>query len=153
MATPRLCAVWLISVAALFAACQRGETCMHYAACGPEGWRQTEHIEAYATPCEVSGPYRLDLLLRTSSARPYPFTHLHVEVRTQWADTLTVDTLALRLAEPAPNTTGLALHQHTATVREHYCHRGDTLHVAIRHIMRRETLSGITDVGFRLQPV
>lgn len=98
-----------------------------------------EHADSIAT-----GP--LLLVLRNDDT--YPYANIWVEVSGKDIR----DTLNLRLADVYGNWLGKGLgstREVTATVRDRYTHRsGDTIRV--RHILRTDTLPGITLVGLEL---
>ena len=46
---------------------------------------------------------------------------------------------------------GVALYQFDLPLRKHFYLHGDSIHVRVRHNMKREILPGINDVGIQLR--
>ena len=46
---------------------------------------------------------------------------------------------------------GISNYQYVFHVSDRHYHKGDSLHISVRHDMKREILPGITDVGISLR--
>lgn len=145
----------LYAALALCTACRQSEDYRHFETVDDEGWDITDRYTFAVPPVQREGNYDLTLHLRTTTATPYPFLDLYVEVVETWCnDTVTTtytDTVACPLARQDTPSTGVVIQQYTYPIRTRHCQRGDSLTLTLRHIMRREMLPGITDVGIMLQ--
>lgn len=141
----------LLAILALFASCHfRQETYMHFEPTDVRDWDVTEWLEYNVPPVNAAGDYELTLFVRTSSAYRFPFKTLYLEARQQWPDTLITDTVPCTLNVDKYTTTGVSIHQYAFPVATRHLRSGDSLRVTLRHVMRKEEISGITDVGISL---
>lgn len=60
---------------------------------------------------------------------------------------VTADTVTFDLDTPDDDVTGIAVRQYRMPVGELHLRKGQTAHIVIRHIMRKEGLPGISDIG------
>ena len=94
----------------------------------------------------ISGP----LLLTVRHNDSYPFANLWLVI----SDDTHTDTLNIKMADIYGNWAGKGLgstKEITLTVNENYTHHsGDT--IRIRHIVRTDTLQGVSMVGLQLNP-
>lgn len=150
--------LWLSMVLlclAPLAACQdEGYSGVHYEAVDVDSWDATERVEFSLGPVPSAGTYDVRLLLRMSSAQPYPFKSLFLEVRQQWGtDTVAqVDTVECHFAQTVMETEGINLHQYEYAVSAHTCLEPDSVRFTLRHLMRKEEIPGVADVGIALIP-
>lgn len=135
------------------AGCQRRETYMHYEPIDAQSWDVTDRTVCDVPPLETTGNYRMLLHVRTTTAPRFPFKTLYVEVRQQWRSSLRIDTIACRLSDAERSATGIAIRQHTFPIGNYHLLQGDSARITLRHVMRKEELPGISDLGISLEPI
>lgn len=145
----RWAALLVAAMATLVTACQRMPVYSRYAPVAVTAWEKAEALTFDVAPITADGTYAQHIGLRTTS--DYPFTGLSLVIEQQVGrlGKSVTDTLACPLTNPegAPLGKGIGHYQYLFPLRQHHLAKGDTLHVRIRHNMKRETLPGITDVG------
>lgn len=122
---------------------------MQYEAVDVESWDQAERLKFEVPPVEA-GDYEEQLHVRTTMSNRFPFKALYVEVRQQWPDSLYVDTLCCDIDDATSSNTGISVRQYSFPIRRLSLAKGDSAVVCIRHIMRQEEISGISDIGVSL---
>lgn len=103
----------LIALLASLAACQRSEMLMDYKPVSTTAWETNDKVSFDLGPFDADADCLLALELRTTTARPYPFKDLYLEVRQLWsqpgdaaADSLTTaadSIVSIRLKHIAAN--------------------------------------------------
>lgn len=103
----------LIALLASLAACQRSEMLMDYKPVSTTAWETNDKVSFDLGPFDADADCLLALELRTTTARPYPFKDLYLEVRQLWsqpgdaaADSLTAaadSIVSIRLKHIAAN--------------------------------------------------
>lgn len=142
----------------LTASCDRRTPVLAYCPTPVEGWEPGDTLKYHIDSLAAAGRYRLSLGVRTSATMPYPFKSLWLVVRRDWHrpdTTLTdtrVDTVEVRLTDQKGdvNGRGVSLYEYSLPLEEDNLSQGTTADIRIIHIMRREVLPGVTDVGIRL---
>ncbi len=136
----------------LLAGCIDPHTAYHnYRSTPLEGWPKTDTLCFALPPLDSTRTYHLTVAVR--SARHYPYRNLWLVV--EQSDTLGLhrhrDTLNCTLIAPdGASPSGITLHQHEFPVPTPLLHpQGSTLR--IYHLMQREALPGISDVGLHLR--
>ncbi len=143
----------LLPLLALAACIGRTAYC-EYRTLPAEGWRPADTLAFDVDRLQKDGCYAVEVLLRTSSLRPYPYRQLWLELRLQWdaPQTAAPDTLVCTLVTAKGKSLG------TGVTQSQYAFVLDTLRfssaakgrILVRHIMSDESLPGITEVGLRL---
>lgn len=121
---------------------------------GDEGWnvRDTIRIAVPAAPRE--GDYVLSVGMRVTNAFSWEGVWVEAELTVDTPRTRHVDTLFVRLydEQARPLTEGVNLLQvEQSAPQTVHLKAGQKGSLRLRHLMRRETLPFITDVGARLQ--
>lgn len=121
-----------------------------------DGWERGDTLTFPIDTLRREGLYHLDLCIRTSSSQPYPFRSLWLEIRRQGnAPSLChTDTLVCHLVDPKgdPQGRGVAILQYDFPLDTLYLPAGSCGTVSVRHVMSRDLLPGIVNVGIRLLP-
>lgn len=149
------CLALLAPLLAALAACDSSESTMvRYEAVDAYSWDAAERLDFDLGPVPASGNYGLVLHVRTTSAAPFPFKTLYVEVqrRQNGSGIMATDTVACRFSEKEHSTSGITLHQYAFPIARLHCHAADSLHFTVRHLMRQEEITGIDNVGIALSP-
>jgi gliding motility-associated lipoprotein GldH len=141
-----------LSTILLVAACNLNMVYSHYEHVPTKGWERNDTISFDVSPLEISGNYQEKVGLRITGE--YPFMGL----------TLIVDQTAVKSGKNYRDTLNCKLIDHNGNVKgqgvSHYQYEfklatipleaEDSLHITIRHDMKREMLPGITDIGVTL---
>lgn len=143
-------------LAALLSGCgQRPAEC-GYLPVSADGWGLTDTL-TFRTDTLPAGRYSLTLGLRTSAAVPYPYRSLTLRLQQTWKRTGTVrcDTVVCPLTTAAGDLSGkgLTFFQHEFPAGTFRLQKPAAGRLSVSHIMRREILPGITDVGFRIDRI
>lgn len=144
----------LVSVA-LLCGCRPGAAKFAYKPLPPSGWDTAEAVSFPVDSIPADGFYVLTIGLRTSAARPYPYRGITLRIGTRFPDTAQMRTkdLALPLADTRGDTegNGTTLFQYEHTADTLHLRRGERGTIRIAHAMRDRVLTGITDIGVRLE--
>ncbi len=140
-------------VAAVVSACG-GETVYDkFVSMPSDGLEKNDTAVFDVPPAASSGRYIREVGLRIAAA--YPFTSLSLEVcqTVEPGHRVSVDTLDCRLYDDDGNVLGhgISVYQYGFALPDIDLQKGDSLHVRVRHVMKREILPGITDIGFSLK--
>ncbi|MBR0274208.1 MAG: hypothetical protein IJQ59_09015 [Bacteroidaceae bacterium] len=123
-----------------------------YAPVDPHGWLTTDTLRFTLSEVPADGDYTLSLGARYSSLLPYEDIWLVLEQRTdecRHRDTLH---LATPVEMPTWQTNGTALHQAEAAVTTtHLTPQQMPVELLVYHVMRHQSLTGITEIGVRVQ--
>lgn len=117
------------------------------------GWEPKDTLSFPIDTIAHAGRYVLSVGVRTTAR--FPFQSLWLVVKQQWRRPARerLDTVVCRFTNAAgdPVSRGLSLNQYEFTVDTVSLGPGSCGHVSVRHIMRREILPGVSDVGVILR--
>ena len=139
--------------------------CMAAAACHPytrydeyrhinaEGWDRDTVVCFDVAPAAESGTYTEDLLIRTDNRYPFRQLRLVVDQEIIPSHRTITDTLMFDIysSDGDNEGRGFSLFHNEKVFRFLTLRQGDSLHVTVRHDMRRHILSGIHDIGLLLE--
>lgn len=116
------------------------------------GWEKNDTLVFDVNRAKANGTYLAELGLRINESYPFMGLTLIVEQRIMPADTTVIDTLKCNLTDRKGNYkgTGVLYYQYEFPVAQLQLQEGDSLHICVRHDMKREILPGISDVGMKL---
>jgi len=116
------------------------------------GWEKNDTLSFNVPRVECTGTYLTNLGLRINAVYPFMGLTLIVEQHILPADTIIKDTLkcALTDAKGYYKGSGINYYQYEFRVTKLQLQEGDSLHINVRHNMKREILPGISDVGMSL---
>ena len=142
----------LLTVVLAIAGCDRKIVYHHYEPTSLAGWEKDDTLFFVVRRVPQTAVLRRDVELRTDGSYPFQSLSLIVEQTTFPAGLTRRDTLDCRLVTPDGTVTGrgITLYQYRFPLPTASLTRGDSVCLSIRHNMRRETLTGIADVGIRL---
>lgn len=142
----------LLGAVLALAACTRNRVYDRYAHTPVAGWERNDTLVFDVPPVAAAGDYVSRLGMRISGGYPFMGLTVVVEQTVLPSRRVTADTLACQLinADGTPRGRGMGFYQYSFPVTAGHLDKGDSLHVTIRHNMRREILPGISDVGFQL---
>ena len=135
------------------AACNRRMVYDHYTSTPIAGWEKNDTLTFGISPVDSSATYDMWLGLRTTDAYPFTALTLIVERSICPKGQVMTDTVQCQLADRKGNAAGkgVSYHQYRFALPPVNLAHGDSIHVRIRHDMKREILPGISDVGMSLK--
>lgn len=151
--------------ALLLASCQDKTVFHQYAATDIEGWDVTERVDFPIDTLAAGGTFQPTLHLRTTTGGEYPFQSIAIAVKQRWVlpaataqrtDNILfdrTDTLQCRFTTTAGHRLekGISRSQYAYPLPILQLPAGAVGSVSIVHLMRKETIPGISDVGFSLE--
>lgn len=142
-----------IAAATLTTSCNTRRVYDRYANTPVAGWEKNDTLAFDIPPVKEAGPYTARLGLRTSESYPFTSLTLIVEQHIYPSGTVKADTVRCQITDRRGNASGngISFYQYRFDVGETMLQEGDSLHVTIRHDMKREILPGISDVGISLE--
>ena len=137
----------------VLSACNRKLVYDRYLSTPISGWEKNDTLSYDIRPVSGTDTYDMWLGLRTSEAYPFTAITLIVEQHIYPKDTIVNDTVNCKLTARHGNAsgTGVNFHQYRFPVTELQLQDGDSIHIRVRHDMKREILPGISDVGISLR--
>lgn len=145
----------LLAVVLLLAlsACNRKLVYDRYASTPISGWEKNDTLSFDIRPVSGMDTYYMWLGLRTSEDYPFTAVTLIVEQHIYPKDTIVNDTVKCQITDRHGNASGLGVnfHQYRFPVNSLQLQDGDSIHIRVRHDMKREILPGISDVGISLR--
>ncbi len=166
--------LYIIGVATLLSSCTSKTQYYHYVHTPVTGWEKNDTISFDVPPLESTYDYGREINLRVTGF--YPFTRLTLIVETYCIGQqqgkgknnhspearegighgkkgdISRDTLRCTIISSTGRPTGYGVgnYQYAFSMPSRHYHAGDSLHVTVRHDMKREILPGISDVGLRI---
>ncbi len=145
-----------LAVALVMAACRPQEPFSEYQAVDAHGWSSTDTLRFDLPRQELPAAYGVMLGVRHTEAYPYTELWVALEQRTagRHGTTARRDTIHLLLANAAgqwltPHPTLHTCEQPAATIR---LTPDSAVQLLVYHLMPRQLLEGITDIGLTLTP-
>ena len=121
-----------------------------------DGWETTDSLVFPIDTVHQAGRYRLSIGVRTSAANPYPFQTLALSITTRLQGKKAQrDTALCSLTDKDGdvNGQGVSLYQYVFPVDELHLENGQTGTITVQHLMRRNLLPGVANVGIRLDRI
>lgn len=145
--------LFILTVALVFASCNRKTIYSHYEPTPISGWEKSDTLSFCISPIQQDGTYSEEIGLRISGAYPFKGITLITSQYTQPYHILRTDTLHAHLIDDDGNIqgTGVSYYQYNFRLATLRLYANDTLYVNIRHNMKREILPGISDIGVTLR--
>ena len=136
----------------LLVACHEPTVYFHYEHTHENGWEKSEVLEYGIPPVSQEGTYQEELALRISAGYPFMRLNLIIDQTILPSGKLVCDTLDCVFTDTLGNVIGRGIgqYQYSFPIKELHLQKGDSIHVSVRHDMRREILPGITDVGLKI---
>lgn len=147
----RYLTAWVaIGIAA--SSCQDDIVFHHYKSTPAWGWECNDTVTFHTEPMLQAGIYNETVGLRMMSNYPFMNLCLIVDQTVLPQKTVTRDTLTCQLIDNRGRTNekGIDHFQYEFPLRQLHLEKGERLHVAIHHIMKRDMIPGITDVGIKI---
>lgn len=137
----------------LLVACADPRTYDHFEHTDATSWETGEAL-VFDVPRQWEGVYTMTFGVRTTV--DYPYKNLAVVVETTVLPQRSVrrDTVMCAVSDNLGHPTGqrgISTCEHSAAVCAIRLQENDSLHVSVRHLMQREELPGVSEVGIRLE--
>lgn len=117
------------------------------------GWERNDTLVFNVPAVANSSAYRQRIGLRMTGSFPFTSLSLIVEQRIYPSGKVVADTLKCPVTDERGNFLGdgISAFQYSFELREMALNAGDSLHVTVRHNMKREILPGVSDVGLIME--
>jgi gliding motility-associated lipoprotein GldH len=146
------CLGFVLAVALGLASCDRKTAYFHYMHASVSGWGKNDTL-TFDVPPLSAGAYREDLGLRIDNS--FPFMGICFVIKQTFLPSGYVhcDTVNCRLfgEDGEKKGPGISYSQYLFHINTLRLQEGDSLHICVRHNMKREIMPGVVDVGIRLQ--
>lgn len=145
---------WVLALA-LASACKEHVVYHAYRAVPIDGWEQTDLLTFGLDTVQAGGTYQISVGLRTTNAYPYQSLWLLIETQEYPSEALELDTLVCRLSDGRGHRrgSGIDTYQYRYPLTTKFLNQGQSLTFRVCHIMRREMLPGVSDVGIEVERV
>ncbi len=136
----------------LCASCTGNKVYDHYDHTPIAGWEKIDTLKFDVPPLKKSGLYATSMGLRINNSFPFISMTLIVEQTVLPANRTVIDTINCPLTDKNGRVRGkgIGLYQYRFPVSVMTLHENDSLHITVRHNMKREILPGVSDVGIEL---
>lgn len=142
----------LVYCCLLLFACNEGKVYDRFQHTPLSGWEKNDTLTFDVPPMRQSGNYQAKLAMRINSSFPFKSLTLIVEQtvlphRNKYVDTLDCELIGNNgIAQGR----GISYYQYDFNITQLKLQQGDSLHIKVRHDMKREILPGISNVGITL---
>ena len=145
--------VFMAAMLIMIAACNRRLVYDKYVSTPVAGWEKNDTLSFEISPVDSAASYQSYLGLRITDAYPFTALTLIVEQHVYPRDEIKIDTVHCQLTDDRGNATGngLSYHQYKFPITLMQLQHGDSIHVRVRHDMKREILPGVSDIGMSLR--
>ena len=144
----------LLFVLALSLSCDRERTvCFTYRPTPVEGWEQHNALTFPIDSVQQTGEYNLSIGVRTTYDYPFQTLWFQVTTRLEHSHLELLDTLVCQVTDPQGNTLGhgISIFQYVYPLTSVHLNVGQRGTITVKHIMRRNMLPGVSDVGVVLR--
>ncbi|MFR1988185.1 MAG: gliding motility lipoprotein GldH [Prevotellamassilia sp.] len=139
----------------LITACHRSPIAYEYQPTPTDGWEPGDTLHFTTDTLTESGTYQLHIGVRTATAISYPYHSLWLVIQQDWQrpSHQQTDTIECQLASrQGTDRPGVTLYQYGLPVHK-FNGRRQLCPIRVHHIMRNDLLTGIADVGIKLEKV
>lgn len=141
-----------ILLCTLLVGCDNRTVYNHYEHTPVTGWERNDTLKFEVEAVEADGTYSEEIGLRINNSYPFMGLTLIVEQTRLPGGKERTDTLSCQLIRENGIAIGKGMshYQYLFPLKPLHLHEGDRLRIAIHHIMKREILPGISDVGIQI---
>ena len=145
-------ALALLTAGLLFGACTRGVLLHRYLPVGPDGWARTDTLRFALPQVPADADYRVSIGMRYANGFPYEGIWVVAEMRLTHPTALLLDTLYLTTVDEdgRPLGQGVTVDQREQPLGILHLRAGQGGSIRLYHIMAREVLPDISDIGLRV---
>lgn len=138
---------------ALIYSCDTKTEYFQYDHTSTDAWEKNDTLNFDVDSIRQSGEYEATIGLRMIGVFPFKKLYLIVDQTIYPSREREVDTVCCRLTteKGRPMGQGIAYYQYSFPAYAREYKQGDSVHVTIRHCMKRDILPGISDVGLRIE--
>lgn len=143
----------LVGIAAtVVASCSTSTVYDSYAHTPLAGWEKNDTLTFNVPRVTANGTYSESVGLRMTNSFPFTSISLIVEQRITRHQKPITDTIKCPITDERGNFLGdgISTYQYMFPLREVKLSKGDSIHVSIRHNMKREILPGVSDIGIKI---
>lgn len=145
--------VSVVMTAAVAVSCATDTVYYSYAHTPVAGWEKNDTLTFNIPGMAAPGTYSQQVGLRMTSAFPFTSISLIVEQRIMPRGKVLTDTIKCPITDIRGNFLGdgISSYQYMFPLREVTLNKKDSIHVSIRHNMKREILPGVSDIGLKME--
>ena len=145
--------VSVVMTAAVAVSCATDTVYYSYAHTPVAGWEKNDALTFNIPGMAAPGTYGQQVGLRMTSAFPFTSISLIVEQRIMPRGKVLTDTIKCPITDIRGNFLGdgISSFQYMFPLREVTLNKKDSIHVSIRHNMKREILPGVSDIGLKME--
>lgn len=138
--------------ATIVASCTTNTVYDSYSHTPLSGWEKNDTLTFNIRPFAESGNYNETVGIRMTTAFPFTSISLIVEQNIMPNGKVITDTIKCPITDARGNFlgNGISSYQYEFPLRDINLHKGDSIHVSIRHNMKREILPGVSDIGLKI---
>jgi len=142
----------VITVVLLLVACSQGCLLHQYQTIAPEGWERNDTLSFSLMPVPQSGNYTVNLGIRYNPQFPYEAIYVVAETHLRHPFTFRRDTICLHTTDPQGKSIGqgTTILCSTQPITMLKLRRGQQGTIRLHHIMAREILPSIREVGVKI---
>lgn len=117
------------------------------------GWEKNDTLSFYVPKMAQRGTYAEEIGVRMTEAFPFTSVSLILQQTVLPSGREYSDTVKCTITDSRGNFLGdgVSAYQYSFPVRDIQLQKGDSLHITIRHNMKREILPGVSDVGLKIR--
>lgn len=143
----------VVMMAAVAVSCATDTVYYSYAHTPVAGWEKNDTLTFNIPGMAAPGTYSQQVGLRMTSAFPFTSISLIVEQRIMPRGKVLTDTIKCPITDIRGNFLGdgISSFQYMFPLREVTLNKKDSIHVSIRHNMKREILPGVSDIGLKME--
>lgn len=143
----------LLLLPVILVACSTATVYYSFAHTSLYGWEKNDTLTFDIPPLEASSDYDQSVALRMTSEFPFTSISLIVEQHVVPGNKVYTDTLKCRITDERGNFlgSGVSIYQYEYPLRGIALRRGDSIHVSVRHNMKREIIPGVSDIGLKIR--
>lgn len=136
----------------VLAACNHRKVYDSYMHTPTDGWEKNDTLLFEVPSIAQTSTYQSKLGLRIADNYPFVAITLIVERHIYPRHEIRLDTVNCHLTDRRGNASGkgISYHQYLFDISPVQLQQGDSIHVRIRHDMKREILPGVSDVGIMM---
>ena len=143
----------MLTVACGMTSCDRLPIYSHYEPTPTSGWEKNDTICFGIPPVSKAGNYKEELGLRINEDYPFRGLCLVIQQTVLPSGYCHNDTLNCNLIDKKGTIRGIGIshYQYTFHVNTIRLAEGDSLHLLVKHNMKREIMPGVTDIGIKIE--
>jgi len=132
--------------------CHQQKIYSHYEHMPTDGWDRTDTVHFYIPAVKASGIYKGEVGVRDWIEFPYTALSLEIMMEVHPQQARKIFTVKCPLFENTGKQLGkgIGYFQDTFPFGDIELNEGDSVHVCVTHMMRREQIPGVADIGITL---